>query len=178
MGDHGQAPSLARMFPATSKIGRAQPMEAERELLQSDIAGTPQLTLNLGNGQSLPLTQGNKIAVRSPMNGQSAVNLANVLRQDVTSQPTELLRQPRGRWKPPGVNGQPWSVMVAPRLWATLEQIGFLPREQLTWTKALNPEDVATSTAWGSWCSASNPVLRAVAEPVFIASKLTHRRSP
>jgi len=68
--------------------------------------------------------------------------------------------------------------MVAPRLWATLEQIGFLPREQLTWIKALNPEDVVTSTAWGSWCSASNPVLRAVAEPVFIASKLTHRRSP
>jgi len=110
--------------------------------------------------------------------GRIAVNLANVVRQDVTSQPTELLRQPRGRWKPPGANGQPWSVMVAPRLWATLEQIGFLPREQLTWIKALNPEDVVTSTAWGSWCSASNPVLRAVAEPVFIASKLTHRRIP
>ena len=53
-----------------------------------------------------------------------------------------------------------------------------MPREQLTWIKTLNPEDVVTSTAWGSWCSASNPVLRAVAEPVFIASKLTHRRSP
>jgi hypothetical protein len=33
-------------------------------LLQSEIVGTPQLTLNLGNGQSLPLTQGNEIAVR------------------------------------------------------------------------------------------------------------------
>lgn len=35
-----------------------------------------------------------------------------------------------------------------------------------------------TSTAWGSWCSASNPVLRAVAEPVFIASKSTHTLGP
>ena len=47
-------------------------------LLQSEITGTPQITLNLGNGQSLPLTQGNEIAVRSPMNGQTAVNLTNV----------------------------------------------------------------------------------------------------
>src|SRR5881628_1163440 len=47
-------------------------------LLQSELVGNPQVTLNLGNGQTLPLTQGNEIAVRSPMNGQSAVNLANV----------------------------------------------------------------------------------------------------
>jgi Zn-dependent M28 family amino/carboxypeptidase len=46
-------------------------------LLQSDITGTPQLTLNLGNGQSLPLSQGDQISVRSPMNGQTSVNLAN-----------------------------------------------------------------------------------------------------
>ena len=47
-------------------------------LLQSDIVGTPQLTLNLGNGQSLPLTQGEQIAVRSPINGQTSVSLNNV----------------------------------------------------------------------------------------------------
>jgi Zn-dependent M28 family amino/carboxypeptidase len=47
-------------------------------LLQSDITGTPQLTLNLGNRQSLPLSQGDQIAVRSPMNGQTAINLTNV----------------------------------------------------------------------------------------------------
>jgi Zn-dependent M28 family amino/carboxypeptidase len=47
-------------------------------LLQSEIVGTPQITLNLGNGQSLALMQGNEIAVRSPMNGQTSVNLANV----------------------------------------------------------------------------------------------------
>jgi DNA modification methylase len=96
----------------------------------------------------------------------------------VSSEATDRPCHFRWRGKPPGANGEPWSVMVAPRLWNTLEQIGFLPREQLTWIKALNPEDVVPSTAWGSWSSASNPVLRAVAEPVFIASKLTHRRSP
>jgi Zn-dependent M28 family amino/carboxypeptidase len=46
-------------------------------LLQSDITGTPQLSLNLGNGQTLALTQGDQIAVRSPMNGQTAVNLVS-----------------------------------------------------------------------------------------------------
>jgi Zn-dependent M28 family amino/carboxypeptidase len=46
-------------------------------LLQSDIVGTPQLTLELGNGQTIPLTQGEQIAVRSPTNGQTSINLSN-----------------------------------------------------------------------------------------------------
>ena len=46
-------------------------------LLQSDIMGTPQLSMNLGNGQTVPLTQGDQIAVRSPMNGQASINFAN-----------------------------------------------------------------------------------------------------
>ena len=46
-------------------------------LLKSDIVGTPQLTLDLGNGQRLNLAQGDLITVRSPTNGQSAINLAN-----------------------------------------------------------------------------------------------------
>ena len=46
-------------------------------LLKSDIAGTPQLALNLGNGQTVQLTQGDQIAVRSPTNGQTSVSLAN-----------------------------------------------------------------------------------------------------
>ncbi|MFL6721521.1 MAG: M28 family metallopeptidase [Sphingomonas sp.] len=46
-------------------------------LLQSEFAATPQLTLSLGNGQSLPLTQGDQISLRSPMNGQTSLNLAN-----------------------------------------------------------------------------------------------------
>jgi len=45
-------------------------------LLQSDHVSAPQLTLDLGNGQTLPLTQGEQISVRSPMNGQTSVNLA------------------------------------------------------------------------------------------------------
>lgn len=109
--------------------------------------------------------------------GRIAVNLANVVRQDVSSEQSQLQRRPHGRWKPAGAKGEAWSVMVAPRLWSALELIGFLPREQLTWIKTLDPEDVVTSTAWGSWRSARNPVLRAVAEPVFIASKSTHARS-
>jgi hypothetical protein len=46
-------------------------------LLQSDWVAAPQVTLNL-NGHAVPLAQGEQIAVRSPSNGQSAVNLANV----------------------------------------------------------------------------------------------------
>ncbi|NUT01002.1 MAG: M28 family peptidase [Sphingomonas sp.] len=46
-------------------------------LLQSEIVGAPQLSLNLGNGQSLNLTQGEQIAVRSPQNGQNTIALAN-----------------------------------------------------------------------------------------------------
>jgi hypothetical protein len=45
--------------------------------LQSDITGTPRMSLNLGNGQSLNLAQGNEIAVRSPMNSAASVDLAN-----------------------------------------------------------------------------------------------------
>ena len=47
-------------------------------LLKSDITGTPQFTLNLGNGQSVPLTQGEQIALKAPLNGQKNIDLANV----------------------------------------------------------------------------------------------------
>jgi Zn-dependent M28 family amino/carboxypeptidase len=47
-------------------------------LLKSDIVGNPAFTLNLGNGQSVPLTQGNEIALKAPLNGQSSISLANV----------------------------------------------------------------------------------------------------
>jgi Zn-dependent M28 family amino/carboxypeptidase len=45
-------------------------------LLKGDIAGTPSLALTI-NGTSIPLSQGNEIAVRAPMNGMKSVNLAN-----------------------------------------------------------------------------------------------------
>jgi len=47
-------------------------------LLRSEITGNPQLAVNLGNGQTIQLTQGNEIALKAPMNGANAVNLANV----------------------------------------------------------------------------------------------------
>ena len=47
-------------------------------LLKSEWVAAPQMTLNLGNGQSLQLTQGDQIALRAPMNGASAINLSNV----------------------------------------------------------------------------------------------------
>ena len=46
-------------------------------LLKSDIVGTPQLSIDI-NGGARALTQGNEIAVRSPMNGQKQVSFANV----------------------------------------------------------------------------------------------------
>ena len=45
-------------------------------LLQSDLATPPALSLSLA-GKAVVLTQGEEIAVRSPMNGQSRVALAN-----------------------------------------------------------------------------------------------------
>ena len=37
--------------------------------------------------------------------GRLAVNLANVVRQDVTAERTRRHRQSRGRWRPAGANG-------------------------------------------------------------------------
>jgi len=119
--------------------------------------------------------------------GRLALNMANVVRQDVpvpghVGRPTQYQsRNHPWKWKPPGAGGDSWALMLAPRIWSLMEEIGFLPREQLTWVKGASMEDDNTalptsSTAWGTWCSANNPVLRAVAEPVFIASKGTHSR--
>ncbi|NUR44750.1 MAG: peptidase M20, partial [Sphingomonas sp.] len=47
-------------------------------LLKAEWAANPQFTLDLGNGQSLPLTQGNEIALKAPLNGQNTVNLNHV----------------------------------------------------------------------------------------------------
>lgn len=47
-------------------------------LLQSAIIGTPSFNLNLGNGRTLALTQGEEIALKAPLNGQSTVSLQNV----------------------------------------------------------------------------------------------------
>ena len=47
-------------------------------LLESELTGTPRFTLNLGNGRSIPLTQGNEIALRAPLDGQNRIDLSNV----------------------------------------------------------------------------------------------------
>lgn len=49
-----------------------------------------------------------------------------------------------------------------------LEDIGFKNRGQIIWNKAAS---VGSSTAWGSWCNASNPTLRDVHEYILVFSK-------
>lgn len=52
-------------------------------------------------------------------------------------------------------------------------ELGFLMRGEIVWNKGVS---VGTSTAWGSWCSPSNPVLRDVHEYILVFSKGTFRR--
>ena len=68
----------AGLEPAGDTVNGKRSWFQNVPLLRSEITGSPQFALNLGNGQTLQLTQGNEIALRSPMNGESAVNLANV----------------------------------------------------------------------------------------------------
>jgi site-specific DNA-methyltransferase (adenine-specific) len=51
--------------------------------------------------------------------------------------------------------------------------LGFLMRGEIIWDKAAS---ASPSTAWGSWLSASNPVLRDVHEYILIFCKETFRR--
>ncbi len=51
--------------------------------------------------------------------------------------------------------------------------LGFLMRGEIIWDKAAS---AAGSTAWGSWCSASNPTLRDVHEYILVFSKDAFRR--
>ena len=51
--------------------------------------------------------------------------------------------------------------------------IGFLMRGEIIWNKA---SSASTSTAWGSWLSAGNPVLRDIHEYILIFSKESFSR--
>lgn len=51
--------------------------------------------------------------------------------------------------------------------------LGFLMRGEIIWNKG---SSAGSSTAWGSWLSASNPVLRDVHEYILIFSKETFKR--
>jgi len=50
----------------------------------------------------------------------------------------------------------------------TMSAIGFLMRGEIIWGKGAG---AGVSTAWGSWCSASNPTLRDTHEYIIIFSK-------
>jgi site-specific DNA-methyltransferase (adenine-specific) len=52
-------------------------------------------------------------------------------------------------------------------------KIGFLMRGEIIWDKGAS---ASASTAWGSWQSASNPILRDVHEYVLVFSKGDYRR--
>ena len=56
-----------------------------------------------------------------------------------------------------------------------LIQAGLLMRGEIIWDKAAS---AASSTAWGSWQSASNPTLRDVHEYILVFSKESYRRKP
>jgi site-specific DNA-methyltransferase (adenine-specific) len=52
-------------------------------------------------------------------------------------------------------------------------EIGFLMRGEIIWDKAAS---ASSSTAWGSWQSASNPILRDTHEYILVFSKGSFRR--
>jgi len=52
-------------------------------------------------------------------------------------------------------------------------ELGFLMRGEIIWNKAAS---ASTSTAWGSWQSATNPILRDTHEYVLVFSKGSFRR--
>jgi site-specific DNA-methyltransferase (adenine-specific) len=53
--------------------------------------------------------------------------------------------------------------------------LGFLMRGEIIWDKAASS---GSSTAWGSWLSASNPTLRDVHEYILVFSKESYKRKP
>lgn len=54
-----------------------------------------------------------------------------------------------------------------------MREIGFLDREIITWLKNLECQPVGKSASWGSWKSASNPVLRNCSEILLVMHKET-----
>jgi len=54
-----------------------------------------------------------------------------------------------------------------------MNELGFLMRGEIIWDKAAS---ASSSTAWGSWQSASNPILRDVHEYILVFSKGDFRR--
>jgi site-specific DNA-methyltransferase (adenine-specific) len=57
----------------------------------------------------------------------------------------------------------------------SMQALGYLMRGEIIWNKASSS---SSSTAWGSWKSASNPTLRDVHEYILVFSKASYRRKP
>jgi site-specific DNA-methyltransferase (adenine-specific) len=57
---------------------------------------------------------------------------------------------------------------------AQMESLGFLMRGEIIWNKGAS---ASASTAWGSWRSAANPVLRDVHEYILVFSKGAFKRT-
>lgn len=55
-----------------------------------------------------------------------------------------------------------------------MQEIGFLMRGEIIWNKA---SSASPSTAWGSWLSAKNPVLRDIHEYILVFSKESFSRN-
>lgn len=55
----------------------------------------------------------------------------------------------------------------------SMQKIGFLMRGELIWNKAAS---ASPSCAWGSWISATNPVLRDIHEYILVFSKSSYSR--
>jgi Zn-dependent M28 family amino/carboxypeptidase len=66
----------AGVAPGGSVVNGKRGWTQDVPLLKSDHASAPSITLDL-NGSRVPLTQGQEIAVRAPLTGASAVDLAN-----------------------------------------------------------------------------------------------------
>ncbi|MEO7602375.1 MAG: M28 family metallopeptidase [Sphingomicrobium sp.] len=68
----------AGVQPGGDMVGGKRQWTQKVPLLKSDIVGNPELTLDVGDGQSLKLAQGEQISVKAPLNGDKSVNLNDV----------------------------------------------------------------------------------------------------
>jgi len=66
-----------------------------------------------------------------------------------------------------GIGRSPWYPLAA-RYMQAAEAWGLLPRAEIIWDKGPSRN---SSTAWGSWCSPSNPQIRDSHEAILVFSK-------
>ena len=65
---------------------------------------------------------------------------------------------------------------LSPRIAVMLEELGYLPREWITWHKGRGPLHFqGNNTAWGSWRSPANNTFRPLSEAIIVVSKDTYR---